>query len=71
LKLDPNGKVIGHLECQLTPAVVIRWEKLIDMGVLDEEANAPPQLVKFRHGCNTPGSCRVLQLFAASGAIIL
>ena len=42
-----HGKVIGHLQCELTPAVVIPWEKLIDMGVLDKEANAPPQLVKF------------------------
>ena len=40
--------MIGHLECELTPAVVIPWEKLIDMGVLDKEANAPPQLVKLR-----------------------
>ena len=30
-------KVIGHLECELTPAVVFRWGKLIDMGVLDQE----------------------------------
>jgi len=43
-----HGKVIGHLQCELTPAVVIPWEKLIDTGVLDKEANAPPQLVKLR-----------------------
>ena len=30
--LDPDGKVIGHLECELMPAVVFPWEKLIDMG---------------------------------------
>ena len=29
---DPDGKVIGHLECELRPAVVFPWEKLIDMG---------------------------------------
>jgi hypothetical protein len=45
--LDPKGKAIGHLECGLTPAVVIPSEKLIDTGVLDTEANAPPELVKF------------------------
>ena len=31
--LDPDGKVMGHLECELMPAVVFLWEKLIDMGV--------------------------------------
>ena len=30
--LDPDEKVIGHLECELRPAVVFPWEKLIDMG---------------------------------------
>jgi hypothetical protein len=29
--------VIGHLECELMPAEVFPWEKLIDMGVLDKE----------------------------------
>ena len=47
LKFDPNSDVTGHLECELTAAVVIPSEKLIDMAVLETEANAPPQLVKF------------------------
>ena len=68
--MDPNGKVIGHLECERTPAVVIPWEKLIDTGVLDKEANAPPQLVKFCGMAAKADDWRVLQLFAASDAII-
>jgi hypothetical protein len=37
LKLDPNSKVIGRLECELMPAVVFPREKLIGVCVLDKE----------------------------------
>ena len=46
LKFDPTWEGDWTFECELTPAVVIPSEKLIGMGVLDTEANAPPQLVK-------------------------
>jgi hypothetical protein len=47
LKLDPNGKVIGHLEYEPMPGVVFAWEKLVDTGAVGNKSNAPPQLVKF------------------------
>ena len=47
LKLYPNGKVIGHLECGVIPDVVFLGKSSLIWASSIKKSNAPPQLVKF------------------------
>ena len=49
--LDPDGQVIGHLECEFFPAVLFVWKEFIDMGVVDKEVECTAAIGEvFRNG---------------------